>query len=111
MGQKGDGGGWGNEPRTYRMAFPEKAGPRPCPVEGCSGQAATQTAILMHFWHRHVRDIVLILEKGNLPRLRCPLCNMLVPWWYLNELHQHTSQCKKGTDQKQRCLAEEEGKQ
>ena len=30
---------WGDDdPRTYRMVYPAKAGPRPCPVVGCSGR-------------------------------------------------------------------------
>ena len=41
----------GDKPQTYRMAFPAKAGPRPCPVEGCSGRASTQTAMRVHFWN------------------------------------------------------------
>ena len=63
----------GDDPRNYRMAFPAKTGPRPCPVEGCSGQAATHTAIRVHFWHQHVQDTVVILEEGNLPHPWCPL--------------------------------------
>ena len=59
--------GGGEEPRVFMMLFPEKAGPIPCPVEGCMGQAATRTAIRMHFWHRHVRDTVVILEEVNPP--------------------------------------------
>ena len=37
-GNKSDGG---NNLRTYRLLFPAKAEPRPCPVEGCSGWAST----------------------------------------------------------------------
>ena len=71
-GQK-DNEGDGNEvndPRTFRMMIPEKAGPRPCPFEGCSVQAATWTSMWMHFWHRHVQDTVVILEEGNIPHQR-----------------------------------------
>ena len=51
-----------NEPRTYMMVFPVKAIPRTCPDEGCSGQAATQMSMQVHFWHRPVRDNVVVLE-------------------------------------------------
>ena len=51
-----DGSDGGDDPRTYRMAFPVWEGPRPCPVEGCSGRASTQTTMRVHLWHRHVRD-------------------------------------------------------
>ena len=67
LGQEGDEEGGGDDPRTSRMAFPTNAVPRPCPVEGCSGRAATRTAMRVHFWHRHVWDTVVILEEGNLP--------------------------------------------
>ena len=81
----------GGEPQTYRMAFLTKGGPRSCPVEGCPGQAGTRTAMCMHFCNRHVRDIVIILEEGNLPHPRCSRCEMLVPWRALNGRHHATA--------------------
>ena len=33
----------GDDPRTYKMAFPTRVGPRPCPVKGCSGLASSRT--------------------------------------------------------------------
>ena len=79
-GQEGKGEDWGENPREYRMAFLTKAVPISCPVEGCSGREATQTAMRMNFWKRNVRDTVVILEEGNLPHPQCPLCDMMVPW-------------------------------
>ena len=67
LGQEVDEVAKGDNPSTYRMAFTAKAVPRPCPVEGCSGQASKQTEMTVHFWHRHVRDTVVILEEGNPP--------------------------------------------
>ena len=91
MGSEGDKSyGGGNEPRTYRMAFLTRSGPRPCPVEGCSGRASTQTAMRVHFWHRHVRDTVVILEEGNPSYTRCPLCDMLVVYKALTGMHRRT---------------------
>ena len=52
----------GDNPRTYRMVFPAKEVPRPCPVEGCSGRASTRTAMRVHFWHQHLKYTVVILE-------------------------------------------------
>ena len=66
-GQEGDEKIRVDKPRTFRRKFPAKEGPRPCQVEGCSGRATTQTSMRVHFWHRHVRDTVVILEEGNLP--------------------------------------------
>ena len=111
LGSEEGGSDGGDEPRTYRMAFPARAGPRPCPVEGCSGQASTRTAMRVHFWHRHVRDTAVILEEGNLPHPRCPLCDMLVPCKAPNETHRSTSQCTRGAERKRRRLAAEEEKE
>ena len=105
-GNEGDKDG-GNNTKNFKIAFPEKAAPRPCPVEVCSGRAATQTDMRFHLWHWHVRDTVVILEEGNLPNPRCPLCNMLVPWRALSGIHWCNAQCKKGVEQKRRRLVAE----
>ena len=96
LGSEGVRADRGNNPRTYSMAFPERAGPRPCPVKGCSGRASTQTAMRVNFWHRHVRDTVVVLEEGNLPHPRCPLCDIMVPWKALNGTHWCMAQCTQG---------------
>ena len=90
------------------MALPKNAGLRSCPVEGCSGRAVTRSYMRMHLLHWHVQDTMLILEEGNLPHPRCPLCDMLVTWRSLNESHKRTAQCKTGLERKQRCLSAEE---
>ena len=100
----------GSEPQTYQMAFPTKGGPQSCPVEGCPGQAGTRTAMMMHFFNRYVRDIVIILKEGNLSHPRCPRYNMLVPWRALNGRDHATEQCKKGAERKRRQMAEEESR-
>ena len=84
------------EPQIYSMAFPTKGDPRKFLVEGCRGQEAMQTAMRVHFLHRHVRDTVIILEEGNLPHPRCPMCDIIVPWKSLNRRHITTIQCTKG---------------
>ena len=65
------GGEGGGEPKTYRIEF-IKGGTKECPVEGCPGRDGTRTAMKVHLWRQHVRDIVIILEEGNLPHPRCP---------------------------------------
>ena len=57
----------GYKPRNYRMEFPAKSGPRPCPFKGCSVQVSTWTAMKVHFWNRHTRDTVVILEEEPPP--------------------------------------------
>ena len=71
------------------MSFPEKGGPRRCPVEGCPGQLATRTAMRVHFMHRHVLDTVVMLEEGNSPHLA--RCNMPVHRRALNGIHLGTA--------------------
>ena len=61
------------------MSFPTRAGHRPCPVEGCSGRASTRMSMRVHFWYRHVKETMVILEEGKLPHPQCSLCYMLVP--------------------------------
>ena len=71
----------------------------------------TWMAMRVHFWHRHVRDTVVILEEVNLPRPWCPLCDMLVLWKALNGTHRCTSQYNRGAEQKRRRLVAEEGRE
>ena len=97
----------GEEQKTYRMEFP-KGGTKDCPVEGCLGRAETRTAMRVHFWRRHVRDTVIILEEGNLPHPWCENCGMLVPWRALNVRHKDTAMCRSGVERKRRRLAEAE---
>ena len=108
LGSKGDKANGGDNLRTYILVFPDISVPRPCPVEGFSGQASTRTAMRVHFWHRHVRDTVVILDEGKLPHPRCPLCDMMVPWKDLNRTHRRTEQCNRGTYRKRQKLAAEE---
>ena len=62
----------------------------------------------VHFWHWHVRDIVVILEDGNIPHPRCRLCDMLVSSKSLNETQRRMAQCPWGAERKRRKLAAEE---
>ena len=69
-GQEGYKEGRSDEPRTFRMEFPAKAGPRPCLFEGCSGRVATRADMRVQLWHWHIWYTVVILEEGNLPHPR-----------------------------------------
>ena len=55
-----------------------------------------------------MRDIIIILEEGNLPHPRCENCDMFVPWRALNGRHKSTEMCSSGADRKRRRLAEAE---
>ena len=77
-------------------------------MEGCPGRAGTRTAMRIHFCRQHVRDIVIILEEGNLPHPRCSRCDMLVPWRTFDGKHHGTAMCRSGAERKRRQLAETE---
>ena len=77
-------------------------------MEGCPGRAGTPAAMRVHFWCRHVWDVVIILEEGNFPHPRCPRCDMLVPWRSLNGRHKSTAMCRSGAERKRRQLADTE---
>ena len=62
----------------------------------------------MHFFNRHVQDIVIILKEGNLPHPRCPQRDMLVPWRSLKGRHHATVHCTKGAELKRRRMVEAE---
>ena len=57
----------GAGPRTFRMTFLAKRGPRSCPVEGGPVRVAARTVMRVHFLHRNVLDTVVILDEGNVP--------------------------------------------
>ena len=110
LGLVSEGGGSDgvDNPRTYRMTFPARAGPRPCPVKWCSGRASMQTEMRVELWHRQVRETMVILEEGNLPHQRCLLCDMLLPWKYLNGMNRRTSNFTPVAERKRRWLAADE---
>ena len=51
---------------------------------------------------------MVILEEGNLPHPRCPLCDMLVPWKDPNGTHRCMAQCTWRAERKRRQLSVEE---
>ena len=62
----------------------------------------------VHFWRRHVRETIIILEEGNLPHPRCENCDMFVTWRALNGRHKSTEMCRSAADRKRRRLADTE---
>ena len=68
------------------------------------------TGLRVDFAHRHVRDTVIIMEKGNLTHLRCPWCDIMVLWEALNVYHLNTTKCAKGAKRKRPGLAVEEAR-
>ena len=98
----------GAGPWTFRMTLPAKGRPRSCSVEGCPGRVATRTEMRVQFLHRHVLNIVVILEEGNLSHPRCARCNILVPRRALNGRYPAMSQCARVVERKRRRLVEAE---
>ena len=96
----------GAGPRTFRMSFPAKGGPRSCPVEGRPDRVVTRKAMRVHFLHWHVLKTVVILEDGTPLHPRCAQCDMMVPRRALKGRHPATAQCARGAEPKRRQLAE-----
>ena len=92
----------------YCIYFKNATGTQDCPVKGCEGSMAKSMGMRIHFLHRHVRNTVIFLEEGNLPRPRYPLCDLLVTWAASNIFHPNNVQCAKVVDRKQRRLSEED---
>ena len=51
---------------------------------------------------------MVVLEEGNLPHPRCPICDILVPWRTLNRRHLATAQFTRGAEWKRSRVEEEE---
>ena len=62
----------------------------------------------VQFLHRHVLNILVILEEGNLSHPRCARCNILVPRRALNGRYLAMSQCARVVERKRRRLVEAE---
>ena len=96
----------GDGPQKFRMAFPDKGGPRSFPAEECPDQAATRKVMQVHFLNEHILDTVVILEEGKLTHPRCTRCDILLPRRALNDRHLTKAQCARGAERKRRRLAE-----
>ena len=62
------------------------------PGRGMPGQAATRTAMRVHFLYHYVLNTVVILEEVNTSNPRCTQWNMLVPRRALITRHPATAQ-------------------
>lgn len=77
-------------------------------MDGCSGKAKDWGSLRRHFHHRHVRDTLVILEEGRLPR--CELCDMFVSHQAIRQGHQRTKACKTGAARKRQRHAAEDAR-
>ena len=98
------------EAQTYRVSFPKHLSRLRCLLEGCLGGASSRTNLRIHFAHRHVRYVIMILEEDNCPYPRCPQRDMFVPQKTLNGWHLETSLCRRGMEMKWCHLVEEEAR-
>ena len=58
--------------------------------------------------HRHVWDILVVLEEGNHPLLKFTKCDIFVTWWELNGNHQVTVMCARGAERWMKWLQDKE---
>ena len=81
---------------TYRISFLRFARDISYPVGVCMGQATSRSAIQVHLMHRHMRDMVVILEEGIYPLPRFPKCDIFVALRAINGRHQATAMRTRG---------------
>ena len=70
--------------------------------------AASRTNLRVHFIHRHVQDMIVILKEGKIPHPCCNRCNILVPWGALNRSYPTMALYRRGKDWKRQDLDEKE---
>ena len=95
-------------PRIYRVSLHRASGYIGCLVGDCGGKTTTHTNLHIHFMHRRVWDMLVILGEENIPHPCCPDCGMFVPWAALNRRHPETSLYSWVAKSEIWCMEEEE---
>jgi len=63
-------------PDLHIVSMPTRLFQIDCPVPGCPGRATDRFSLRRHFMHRHILDMIVIIEEGILPR--CEQCGMFI---------------------------------
>ena len=84
------------EPRVYRISIPREAFDIAYPVEGCPWRANIRIALQNYFLHRHMQDMLVVLEEGGHPLLLCPKIDNFYPCMALNGRHQYMAMYSRG---------------
>ena len=66
------------EPNYYRVVLPQKAMAIDFPVEVFPGRETSRTNLRLYLIHRHVEDIILVLNKDPGPHPRYDQCDMFI---------------------------------
>ena len=66
------------EPQAYRISFPQAAGQLACLVDRYQGWEVTWTGMRVNFVRRSMQKIMVIVEEGNIPHLKCHCCDIIV---------------------------------
>ena len=77
--------------RLYRVLYPKAEGLVEFPAEGFRGRANFFTNLWIHFVHRHVQYMVVILEEGKLLHPCFPYFDIFVPWDAIGSHHPNTA--------------------
>ena len=59
-------------------------------------------SLRVHFMHRHMQEMVVILEEGSHPLLICTKCDMFITWRVINVKHQATAICDMGEERRRK---------
>ena len=60
-----------NTPEEYRMSFLWTGNITKFLVKGFPGITTNRSNLQMHLMHPHVKDTIIILNKGTTPHLQC----------------------------------------
>ena len=53
------------------MSFPKAAVLLACLLKGCQGRTKIRTNLWVNYVHLHVKDTMVVMDKGNRPNLHC----------------------------------------
>ena len=72
-------------PKEYRVALLHTDTSIDQPFEGCPRKATSFPNLRMNFMHRHVEDIIIIMNEVTIPHPRFKQCDMFIPLEKLSE--------------------------
>ena len=91
--------------REYRVAFTRTVKAIDFPVELFPERATSRTNLCLNAMHRHVDDIIVVLNKVPGPHPRYNKCYMFILQGEMATGHLGTEMCKRGLEKKRRHIS------
>ena len=67
-------------------------------MEGCTGSSTIRTNLQLHYMHRHMEDIVVVINEGTVTHSRYEQCDMFIPQGKMEGGHLGPKICKIGDE-------------